>query len=336
MAHEIDTSNNRSNIAYAGEAPWHGLGQKLTAGLSIDDWRREAGLDFQVERSIVDYKNSQGAAHSYADRHVLYRSDTGAPLSVVSDQYKIVQPGEVMEFFRDLTKAGGFELETAGSLAGGRRIWALARINDGANVIGQDTVRPYLLLATSFDASLSTTAKFTAIRVVCNNTLTMSAGVAGIGQSERDKIDGPVVNAVRVSHSDVFKPSEVRNKLGIAVTAFDQFLIQSRILSGKELKPSDVEELTYSLIEPTISAPKDRPMPDIRQSRGYRRLIDLFNGQAIGSDLTGGPTAWAWLNSVTQWVDHERGRTRDTGLDSAWFGAGNALKNRAFELAVAA
>lgn len=330
MAHLIDTSNARNNIAYVGEAPWHGLGQKLTAGLSIDDWRREAGLDFQVERSIVEYKNSQGAPHNFADRHVLYRSDTGAPLSVVSDRYKIVQPAEVMEFFRDLTKAGGFELETAGSLAGGRRIWALARVSDGANVIGQDRVLPYILLATSFDASLSTVAKFTGVRVVCQNTLSMAAPLG-----ERNA-EGPVVSSVSVAHNDVFKPSEVRSKLGLALTAFDAFLIRSRLLAEKELKPDQVEDILYSLIEPTISTPKDKPAPDVRQSRSYRRLMDLFSGQAIGSDLTAGPTAWQLVNSVTQWVDHERGRSRDTGLDSAWFGQGNALKNRAVDLAVLA
>lgn len=330
MAHLIDTSNARNNIAYVGETPWHGLGQKLTAGLSIDDWRREAGLDFKVERSIVEYKNDQGLPHNFPDRHVLYRSDTGAPLSVVSNRYRIVQPAEVMEFFRDLTKAGGYELETAGSLAGGRRIWALARVSDGANVIGQDRVMPYILLATSFDASLSTVAKFTGVRVVCHNTLSMAAP-AGEKHAQ-----GAVVSSVSVAHNDVFKPSEVRSKLGLALNAFDAFLIRSRLLAEKELKADQVGDILYALVEPTISTPKDKPMPDVRQSRSYRRLLDLFNGQAIGSDLTAGPTAWQLVNSVTQWVDHERGRSRDTGLDSAWFGQGNTLKNRAVDLALAA
>lgn len=335
MAHMIDTSNARNNMAYVGQTPWHGLGQKLTAGRSIEEWTDEAGLAFDVRRSVVEYQRD-GVAHNYGDRHVLYRSDTGAPLSVVSKDYKIVQPAEVMEFFRDLVKAGNFELETAGSLAGGKRIWALARVNDGANIIGQDLVRPYLLLATSFDASLSTTAKFTAVRVVCHNTLTMSAGNEGAGQNEVDKTHGAVVNAIRVSHSDKFDSQAVRSRLGIALNAWDEFLIRSRITAEKELTRKQVEELTYDLIEPTVAAKPGQPKPDIRTTRGYKRLMELFDGKAIGHNLVGGPTAWAWTNCVTQWVDHERGRTRDTGLDSAWFGQGNTLKSRAFEMAVAA
>lgn len=50
-----------------------------------------------------------------------------APLSVVSNRYKVVQPKDVLHFYKDLVSAGGFELETAGVLKGGRKLWALAK-----------------------------------------------------------------------------------------------------------------------------------------------------------------------------------------------------------------
>lgn len=338
MAHEIDTSNNRSNIAYIGDTPWHGLGQRLTSGQPIEVWRKEAGLDFTVERAVAEYHNG-GVLHKFPERHVLFRSDTGVPLSVVSDQYKIVQPGEVLEFFRSITATGGFELETAGSLAGGKKVWALARVNDGANIIGQDTVRPYLLFATSFDGGLSTTAKFTAIRVVCNNTLTMSAGNGdrfSSGQREADITDGAVVQCVRISHDKRYDADEVRAQLGIAITAWDQFLIQSRLLAEKELDPTLADEMTYDLIEPSVSTRPGMPAPDIRMSRGYQTIMKLYSGAAIGANLTEGPSAWAWLNSVTEYVDWHRGRTRDSGMNSAWFGEGAKIKDRALEMAIGA
>ena len=64
---------------------------------------------------------------TFADNKVLYRSDTHAPLSVVSQRYQVVQPREILEFYRDLTEISGFELETAGRFKGGRKIWALAK-----------------------------------------------------------------------------------------------------------------------------------------------------------------------------------------------------------------
>jgi hypothetical protein len=58
-----------------------------------------------------------------------YRSDTKAALSVVSSRYQVVQPKEILEFYRDLTEISGFELETAGVLKEGKKIWALAKTN---------------------------------------------------------------------------------------------------------------------------------------------------------------------------------------------------------------
>jgi hypothetical protein len=43
-------------------------------------------------------------------------------------------------------------------------------------------------------------------------------------------------------------------------------------------------------------------------------------------------TRWAALNAVTELVDHERGRSDNTRIESAWFGTGAVLKNRALEL----
>ena len=105
---------------------------------------------------------------------MLYRSDTKAPLSVVSQRYHTVQPRDVLEFYRDLTEVSGYELETAGVLKGGRKFWALARTGQGAALKDNDQVNGYLLLATSCDGTLATTATPTTIRVVCNNTLTIA------------------------------------------------------------------------------------------------------------------------------------------------------------------
>ena len=97
MAHMIDTTTGRAAIAYAGEAPWHNLGQQLTPGASIETWTREAGLAYTVLESPVLYRT--GAAtepEMFKGRKVLHRSDTGGALAVVSDSYHVVQPAEVM------------------------------------------------------------------------------------------------------------------------------------------------------------------------------------------------------------------------------------------------
>ena len=104
-------------MAYAGEKPWHGLGNKLAPQQPIEAWRQQAGMDWKIEESEVRYitgNNNLGVINAFPEQKVLYRSDTRAPLAVVSKRFKVVQPGEVLEFYRDLTSHSGFELETAG------------------------------------------------------------------------------------------------------------------------------------------------------------------------------------------------------------------------------
>lgn len=119
MAHLIE------QMAYVGAIPWHGLGNQLTQKQPLEVWQREAGMDWQILESPVHFKSDAighlGTIHSFPKQKVLFRSDTKAPLSVVSQRYHTVQPREVLEFYRDLTEVSGYELETAGVLKGGRK-----------------------------------------------------------------------------------------------------------------------------------------------------------------------------------------------------------------------
>jgi phage/plasmid-like protein (TIGR03299 family) len=322
----IDESTGRAAMAYAGVVPWHGLGQALTPGASIDEWTREAGLGYSVLESPVQYSTpASSELESWPDRKVLHRSDNGAPLAVVSDGYRVVQPAEIMDFFRELVELGGFQLETAGALSFGRRVWALASVADAAPVVERDLVKPYLLLGTSYDGTMATVAKFTAIRVVCNNTIT--AAVGGYGEADL----GYLKSAVRVLHSERFNPEAVRLQLGIVANAWESFLVQSRQLADRPMAAEAADDFVAELLKPYHTS----KLP-INETRAYKRILALFNGGAIGSELPGvAGTRWAMLNAVTELVDHERGRSNNTRIESAWFGAGAALKARAAELLAA-
>lgn len=353
MSHMIDESTGKAAIAYVGETPWHGLGFKITPGASIDVWRKEAGLSFDIVRAPVQFERIDFAALASGDgitiptqmvampeRHVLYRSDTGLPLAVVSKDYKVVQPSEVLDFFGKLAEIGGFELETAGALSDGKRIWALAKVNDGAPIIGQDVVRPYVLLATSYDGTMATTAKMTAVRVVCNNTITMAVGAfdastgAVSGKSESDTEGRAVSSMVRIPHSKIFDPDAVRLDLGIVANVWEKWLVNTRMLAERDMTVDQADQFTFKLLSSFQPVPRDnKPLPDVRKSKGFDRIMSMFsNGDLIGSDLTGGLNRWRMLNACTEFVDHERGKTDDTRITSAWFGAGEGIKNRAYEM----
>ena len=333
MAHMIDETTGRAAMAYTGATPWHGLGQALTPGASIETWTREAGLGYTVLESPVQYSTpASSELQRWPDRKVLHRSDTGAPLAVVSDGYRVVQPAEIMDFFRELVELGGFQLETAGALSDGRRVWALASVAEAAPVVSRDLVKPYLLLGTSYDGTMATVAKFTAIRVVCNNTITAAVGGYGNGRViESEKSLGYLKSAVRVLHSERFDAESVRLQLGIVANAWESFLVQSRQLADQPMAAEAADAFVAELLQPYHTS----KLP-INETRAYKRILALFNGGAIGSELPGvAGTKWAMLNAVTELVDHERGRSNNTRIESAWFGAGAALKARAAELLAA-
>lgn len=314
MAHLVET------MAYVGETPWHGLGNQLTAHQPIDTWLTEAGMAWTIEQSDVLFKVGSDGLHirSHADAKVLYRSDTLAPLSVVSPRYKVVQPSEVLHFYNDLVHAGGFELETAGVLKGGRKLFALARTGQETLLRAGDNVKAYLLLATSCDGTLATTAQFTSVRVVCNNTLQMAVG---------DK-----TGAVKVPHSTVFDPQAVKEALGLGLSSWDRFIGNLRQLTRRPVSPQEAKQYFADVLNEAIPVGEDSVA-----SKAMQQLTALYSGAGMGSMLTGTrATAWGLLNATTEFVDHHRrARSQDHRLDSAWFGQGAQLKQKALTHALA-
>lgn len=331
MSHEITIrKNSKAEMAYAGETPWHGLGQELRKGASIEEWIAAAGMDWDIGRSRVRYGEGPNQ-RIIDDSHVLFRSDNKEPLGIVSSKFKVVQPREVLEFFRDLTADAGFSLETAGTLFGGRRFWALAHIGESAIIVNKaDVVGGYLLLVTGADGTLATTARLTTVRVVCNNTLSMAMRRDSKGE-------------VTVSHRSVFKATDMKDKLGIARGQFKEFVGQMRELAEKPVSTLEARDLTSRLVVACDARTKEADRLNVdklkaaESSPTFSKILALFNGDGIGSRMDGvGGTAWGWVNAVTEYVDHHaKTQTQDNRIDSAWFGRGDAMKTMAAELAVA-
>jgi len=334
MAHEITIRNNgAAEMAYVGEKPWHGLGQELQPGAPIETWLSAAGMDWTVQRSKVRYATSKGAtADAFAewpDYHVLMRSDTKAPLGMVSDDYKVVQPREVLEFFRDLVDVAGFKLETAGTLRGGSRCWALASIGAEDRIVGKDLVRGRLLMATAFDRTMATAVRNVAERVVCANTLRIAMGETGAAE-------------VKVQHRTTFDAAAVKAKLGIAVDSFARFIVDARKLAARKVSETEAAALVGGLFEPALSpnfaAPPSgmdrvKMMADVADTKAFKTIMELFGGKGRGADMPGVKgTAWGVVNAVTEYVDHHAGaRSAANRLDSAWMGRGDKLKVDAME-----
>lgn len=318
MAHLVE------QMAYVGETPWHGLGHLLAPKQPLEVWAQQAGMDWQIQETPVRFTSntagSLGEIHTFDDHKVLYRSDNKQALSVVSKRYQVVQPREVLEFYRDLTEVAGYELETAGVLKGGKKFWALAKTGQATAVKGSDLIYGYLLLATSCDGTLATTATPTTIRVVCNNTLTIAVNGA--------------TQAIKVPHSTRFDAQAVKQQLGIAVSQWDTFMYRMRTLAERKVKSH--EAMNYFLRVLCDTSLANGEAVTLSNERALKKVQSLYEGQGHGADLESAKgTAWGLLNAVTEYVDHEkRTRSMDHRLDSAWFGQGAQLKQRALDAAL--
>lgn len=341
MAHQIET------MAYVGQTPWHGLGNQLTQNQPIEVWAQQAGMDWRIESSDVSYmaenERGQNIIMPFSEQRVLYRSDTHAPLSVVSQRYQEVQPKQILEFYRDLTEQSGFELETAGVLKGGKKFWALAKTGQSTALKGKDVSNRYILLATACDGTLATTAQFTSIRVVCNNTL----AIALKGQNSSSGV-------VKVPHSTKFDADKIKQQLGISVRAWDEHMYEMKQLAQRKVTQQEAAAFfdqvfnansnpayqdniirfnRNSNFNPFTPSNDNKTEPN---ARAMSKVMTMFNGHGRGAELASAKdTAYGLLCSITEFVDHERRAiSTDHRMDSAWFGAGANIKQRGLEQAL--
>ena len=319
MAHQIFIKNGVAQYA-STQREWHGLGELMPAGQTVEQWQKAAGMDYQIKRGRIRYATEMVNPNTPAsqlqtidDKLVLFRSDTLAPLGVVSDGYKVVQPMEVLAFFRDYAAKGGMTIESAGVLFGGKRYFATAKLGDAVSVDGgRDKIVPYALLSTSADGSLATECRWTTVRTVCNNTLSLALRANA---------------AFKVSHRSVFNPDDARAAVEAANEEFGAFMQSARTLAKVKMEQDIAEAMTVKLLMKSSEEVA-------RESAAFDKIMSLFNGQGKGSNFESAhDTAWGWLNAVTEYADHHvRARTDENRKAAALWGAGDALKQKALTL----
>lgn len=338
--HELDFTKLAPAIAYTGEKPWHGYGTVMEEDQTLDEWILAAGLDYTViERPILwnPYLTQEALDNAAAvglperqtnyfnfraipNRKTLVRSDTRDVLSVVSNKYKVIQPKKIMHFFESLIKDEGFKMHTAGALADGKRVWALAETGNEFAINGVDRIAAYLLLTTSYDGSSATTAQFTSIRVVCNNTLSFS-----LSRGEDQN-----AGVVRVPHTTEFIPADVKGKLGL-IEGWAQF--QDNVIQLTDYRVSKRQAVEFFL--ELLGVTRDEAA-DGKQILNVKKLISFYES-APGSQFVGSKnTTWGLVNAVSYFTDHgRRAQNNGTRFNSAAFGSGALLKKQAFTKALA-
>ena len=321
MSANLLIQNGQASMFYINEVPWHGLGTKLDKPATSQEAITAAKLDWQVKKLPL-FAGSKRIP--VPDRFAVVRKSgnliarTDPVLGVVSNEYTPLQNREAFAFFDPIVGQDAAIYHTAGALGQGERVWILAKLPGHIRVVGDDITEKYLLLSNSHDGKSSVTIKFTPVRVVCQNTLTLALN------------DG---NAVfRVSHhSDIHqKLKQAHEMLGLIKTRFNDLEQSFQAMSGVKMNSNRLTEYLAG-VYPDSTEPDKQVL--VQRDRGWS---EFFFDQGKGNRMAGVEgTLWAAFNGVAELQDHRQTRQNSNQrLNSAWFGESSRTKARAFSVAM--
>ena len=146
---------------------WAGLGTTIDHAPTSEEAIQVAGLDWNVIQEPV-YTFDQKVVPGF---RVNIRDRDRRVLGMVTERYHVIQNHEAFAFTDNLL-GEGVTYETAGSLASGKRVWMLARLED--RDITDEIISPYLVFTNSHDGTKSVQVAITPVRVICQNTLNLA------------------------------------------------------------------------------------------------------------------------------------------------------------------
>jgi len=339
---------------YVGDVPWHKLGTRLEKPpATAADAMCAANLNWKVEK--IPLYGAAGTRliqvpDTYAVVPLQRWGEADCPIfGLVSDKYCLLQNLDAFRFFDPIIQSGEATYHTAGALGQGERIWVLVEIKGKMDLAADDRVDKYVLLTNSHDGKGSVQLKFTPVRVVCSNTLTLALANG---------------TTLRVPH----RP-DLRRRLGLAGqqmglhdywvsaeasgdnAAFQVEQIQRLLADGF----ASIEDSFRSMVKRRLTTDEwtdyvaavfpdpEQPSPARAAQMERARTLASHLGR-VGKGNDAAPvrdTLWAAYNGVTEFLDHrgtsareQSPRAADKHLHSIWFGQAANFKARAYRRAI--
>lgn len=292
-------------MAYLGETPWHGLGNKLTEAVGVDEMTKAAGLDWAVAQHPM-FIEVDGKRVAVPNKVAVTREDNHDILSVSSKQWKPFQNRDLMEFFREYVEAGAATLETAGSLKEGKLIWALANINKGFTLNGRDQVNGYLLLSNSHEPGSSIRVMTTMVRVVCQNTLTLAHGEGN--------------DMYRQSHVKDFDLASAKATVEFAREGVELHKMEAEALMSLKMSAYDTVRTLATHFQPEMSKTEQDINILLANPEAQSPVFSEVLHSVVMAPGAMPENAWGVLNGVTHYADHVAGRSSSSRLLNSTFG----------------
>ena len=315
---------NVNSMAYVGDVPWHGLGKRVEQIVRSKAMIEAAGLDWMVEKRPARGAQPIGRKHGeelYSRYEIIRmpRPNSEEPevvLGIVTDRYEPLQNYEAFDFFDPIIDRKTAFFETAGALGDGERVWVMAKMPDAIEVVTGDECQKYLLLSNTHNGQGSVIVKFTAIRVVCQNTLMLSLQ------------DGQPAFRVKHSRRMSYRLSEISELIAAANAVYQKAAELFQLLAKTSMGDGRLDRLLNAVYPKSKTQELGSTTPE-KWTHIKRLLDERPDLQMVG--VKG--TLWAAYNAITAFEDyrHVNGELSATRLGRVWFGSGAEVKRKALE-----
>jgi phage/plasmid-like protein (TIGR03299 family) len=314
MSHNLNMNNGRASMMYVDTPAWHKLGTRLDHPATAEEAIEAAQLDYPVEkrrlRAVMKGRTLIDVPNNFAN----VRMDSGEVLGVVGSRYEVIPNSTAFSFFDGLVDRDEAIYHTAGVLGKGERIWILAKLPSYIRVGKNDPIEKFVLLVNSHDGSTPTVAKFTGVRVVCQNTLSTALSGSEI--------------SVSIRHTANFqeKLEEAHKILGLYNSLTQQLEYVFNRMALKNITGKQLVEYVKTLV------PANEEAESSTRTDNIREMILKLHESGKGAEMARG-TLWGAYNAVVEYTDHVAGsHDPEKQLKSNWFGgSGEKLKKMALQ-----
>ena len=291
------------------------IGKDVSKAKTAAECMEIAGLDYGLSlqkvflqgKALVDGIPVIGK--SVPDKFAVVRVDTGEPIGLVGNQYKIIQNARVFGFFDGLVEQGHAKFVRAYSTHNGAKVNIVANLGDID--VGGDAGQKRLTLRTSHDGSCRIMGILEVYRLVCSNGLMAYTKESSF--------------AIKHTKSYSAKLVAAKHIIGIADQYYKWFSEQADKLTAIPVTPGQA----MMLIKHVIPAADENDV----STRIQNQRDAIYNLHRYGKG-NHGQTRWDLYNGIVEFVDHVRSRNRDQEIqvETNLVGSGAKLKQNAFEI----
>ena len=307
-----------------GEAAWHGEGHVTPGTLPAREAFEVADALFTVEKrelsypkEVIDQDDATGFTTSYTGQepsgaYAVVRTDTEQLLGIVSKQYELVQNDALLqmaEFIREEV-----EMDAVVVLGHGKKVCFTANLRGAmTDILPGDTVKRRIVGYLGHDGQTGCGAKFTNVRVVCQNTLTAALADSGAHRS--------------ITHKQGTN-GDFQSLIQSIDTARQDFVTECELMrefSRFSFGPTDFHDFVDEVY-------------NIDPGTMFRKRDKLEAAFCNGYGANYAPKSlWNAVNAVTQVETSTKGSfgvaKRASQFARGTFGAGASISKKAFEVA---